>query len=257
MATRSRRVFCLMATIMATIVYSGVVAESPVPVVLWHGMGDSCCFSFSLGQIRTILEEHLPGVYVKSVKIGDSLVKDVENSYFKNVNDQVREVCEELENDKMLSDGFNAIGFSQGAQFLQCFTYRVVQNHLVQAEYWHDPLNEDVYKQNSIFLADINNERNVNKTYIENLTRLKNFVLVKFDKDTMVQPVETEWFGFYSPGQAVQTEKLEDSAIYKEDRLGLADLQKSGRLHFLAVDANHLQFTDEWFVSDIISGFLK
>lgn len=30
---------------------------------------------------------------------------------------------------------------------------------LVQAEYWHDPLNEQEYKDKSVFLADINNEK--------------------------------------------------------------------------------------------------
>lgn len=30
---------------------------------------------------------------------------------------------------------------------------------LVQAEYWHDPIKEDVYRNQSIFLADINQER--------------------------------------------------------------------------------------------------
>ncbi len=33
-----------------------------------------------------------------------------------------------------------------------------VQKNLVQAEYWHDPLNEDEYKEKSVFLADINQE---------------------------------------------------------------------------------------------------
>lgn len=30
---------------------------------------------------------------------------------------------------------------------------------LVQAQYWHDPLNDDLYKNYSLFLADINQER--------------------------------------------------------------------------------------------------
>lgn len=30
---------------------------------------------------------------------------------------------------------------------------------LVQAQYWHDPLNPDLYKERSLFLADINQER--------------------------------------------------------------------------------------------------
>ena len=33
-----------------------------------------------------------------------------------------------------------------------------VQKHLVQAQYWHDPLNEEEYKNVSMFLADINQE---------------------------------------------------------------------------------------------------
>ncbi|TNN22237.1 Palmitoyl-protein thioesterase 1 [Liparis tanakae] len=35
----------------------------------------------------------------------------------------------------------------------------MVQKHLVQAQYWHDPLNDDLYKKHSLFLADINQER--------------------------------------------------------------------------------------------------
>lgn len=30
---------------------------------------------------------------------------------------------------------------------------------LVQAQYWHDPLNDNLYKEHSVFLADINQER--------------------------------------------------------------------------------------------------
>jgi Palmitoyl protein thioesterase len=50
-----------------------------------------------------------------------------------------------------------------------------MQNYLVQATYWHDPLNEDEYKNSSSFLADINNEREINANYVENLKQLKRF----------------------------------------------------------------------------------
>lgn len=52
-----------------------------------------------------------------------------------------------------------------------------MQNFLVQATYWHDPLNEDKYTEHSSFLADINNEKIVNQTYIDNLQKLNRFVL--------------------------------------------------------------------------------
>jgi palmitoyl-protein thioesterase len=48
-----------------------------------------------------------------------------------------------------------------------------MQNYLVQATYWHDPLNEEEYRNFSSFLADINNEREVNTEYVNNLKKLK------------------------------------------------------------------------------------
>lgn len=54
-----------------------------------------------------------------------------------------------------------------------CHPRRWVQKLLVQATYWHDPLNEAEYKAKSTFLADINNERAVNQTYIDNLQKLE------------------------------------------------------------------------------------
>lgn len=38
---------------------------------------------------------------------------------------------------------------------------------ITQAEYWHDPLNEQEYREKSIFLADINQEM-VNNSPISN-----------------------------------------------------------------------------------------
>ncbi|XP_011315005.1 palmitoyl-protein thioesterase 1 [Fopius arisanus] len=283
--------------------YTRVFGLIPVPVVLWHGMGDSCCFSFSLGQIKTIIEEEIPGVYVKSVRIGDDVVEDVKNSYFRNVNDQVREVCEDLANDEMLQDGYNAIGFSQGAQFLRAVAQRCpapqmktlislggqhqgvyglpncgsmehrlcdylrralnygaylrfIQNRFVQAEYWHDPLKEEEYKKKSVFLADINNELTINEMYRNNLKALKKLVLVKFSNDTMVQPRESEWFGFYKPGQAIELQTLQESALYTEDRLGLQDMDNNGQIDFLSIETNHLQFTDHWLKEEIIKKYL-
>ena len=47
------------------------------------------------------------------------------------------------------------------------FTPSTVQNHLVQAQYWHDPLDEETYRAKSVFLADINQE---------NVSRLGSFL---------------------------------------------------------------------------------
>lgn len=145
---------------------------------------------------------------------------------------------------------------------------RWVQDYLVQATYWHDPLNEYVYKESSTFLADINNERVVNETYIQNLQSLNKFVMVKFTKDKIVQPIESQWFGYYKPGQDKDIQKLEESELFLkvwsdfqlmnsakhsllQNRLGLQEMHKRNKLVFLECEGNHLQFTKEWFKSNI------
>ncbi|GCC27748.1 palmitoyl-protein thioesterase 1-like isoform X1 [Chiloscyllium punctatum] len=270
----------------------------PVPVVIWHGMGDSCCKAFTLKFIK-LVKETVPGSYVLSLKIGKSATEEIENSYFMNVNHQVEMVCNILSNDKKLQNGYNAMGFSQGGQFIRAVAQRCpspamknlitfgaqhqgvyglphcpgesshicnwirkmlnlgaysspIQQHLVQAEYWHDPLNEDLYRNNSIFLAEINQERRINESYKENLMKLNKFVMVKFLKDLTVDPVDSEWFGFYKAGQAKDTYSLQESVLYQEDRLGLKAMDEAGKLEFLTVDGDHLQFSKKWFINNIV-----
>lgn len=284
-------------------VVSNGVENNTLPIVLWHGMGDSCCNPMSMGSIKRILEDNIPNVYVKSLEIGTNELTDVENSFFMNANDQVNMACSQIAEDTKLKNGFNAIGFSQGGQFLRAVVQRCpkltvnnlisvggqhqgvfgfprcpgasetfcdyvrkllnlgayvnfVQNHVAQAEYWHDPLNEEEYKAKSIFLADINNENTKKENYKINLKKLKNFVMIKFTEDKMVQPKESEWFGFYKPGQSKDLFTLQESPLYKEDWLGLKEMDKDGKLHFLETIGDHLQIDIDWFKKNVIDKFL-
>ena len=47
-----------------------------------------------------------------------SPLQDTENSFFMDVNQQVAQVCGQLAQDPQLQGGYNAMGFSQGGQFL-------------------------------------------------------------------------------------------------------------------------------------------
>ena len=38
-----------------------VYNSSSLPVVLWHGMGDSCCATWSIGALQKQIEQALPG----------------------------------------------------------------------------------------------------------------------------------------------------------------------------------------------------
>ncbi|CAG7734170.1 unnamed protein product [Allacma fusca] len=280
---------------------SAELQSSYVPIVYWHGMGDN---AVHVKSALNFITRELPGVYVVSLQIGPSIAKDTEYSYFYDINKQVALVCEAIKNDTHLQAGYNAIGLSQGGQFLRAVAQRCpdppmknlislggqhqgvfgiprcsapdhswceiidklltnfayegwVQSSLVQAAYWHDPFKNDVYIENSIFLADINNERTLNQTYKENLLRLENLVLVLFENETVVQPKESEWFGFYEPGQDKKMVPLQESTLYKEDRIGLRQLNESGRLHLLSSEGNHLAFTKPWFIKNILKPFLS
>lgn len=266
-------------------------------------MGDTCCNPLSMGRIKSLIEKNVSDIYVHSLEIGSNEGSDSLNGFFMPVNDQIELAYSIIKADPKLANGYNAMGFSQGGQFLRALAQRYpdppmlnlisiggqhqgvygfprcptddvticdyirrllnlgayvgfVQNHLVQAEYWHDPLQEDEYRKSSVFLADINQEVAFNQTYKDNLLKLKNLVLVKFNQDGMVVPRESEWFGFYKEGQGKELYTLEESVLYQKDLLGLQALDKSGRLFKLATDGDHLQFKEEWFLENIVSKFV-
>lgn len=87
----------------------------------------------------------------------------------------------------------------------------------------------------STFLADINNERFVNEDYVKRLQGLHKFVLVKFLRDKIVQPVESSWFGFYQPGSGDIVLTLTESEIYTRDKLGLQRMMRDGKIFFIEV----------------------
>ena len=84
----------------------------PVPVVIWHGMGDSCCNPVSMGRIKEVIEGETNG-YVKSLKIGLTVIDDTINGFLKDTNKQIEMVCQQIAEDPELQNGYNAIGFSQ------------------------------------------------------------------------------------------------------------------------------------------------
>ncbi|GAM19389.1 hypothetical protein SAMD00019534_025640 [Acytostelium subglobosum LB1] len=286
--------------ILSVVLFAALAAATPRPTVIWHGMGDTCCYPFSMGYIKKVIEDQIPGIYVKSLMIGKDIPDDEYNSFFLPVNQQVDEVCQQIKNDPELANGFNAIGFSQGGQFHRAYVQRCndppvynlvsvggqhqgvygmprcsatnqtlcnlaremlelgvytdeVQDRLVQAQYWQDPLDEAEYLAKSQFLADINNARSSkNETYKKNFISLNHFVMVKFLNDTMVIPRESEWFGWYAPGQARDLIPMEETQLYTEDWIGLQYLNNEGRVTKIGCEGNHLQFTEPWFIQNLI-----
>merc|ERR1711916_421201 len=81
-------------------------------------MGDTCCLPFSMGKVKKTIEEEIDGIYVYSIELGGEEALDWIMGFFANMDDQVQHICDKL------AGGFNAIGFSQGGQFLRAYVER-------------------------------------------------------------------------------------------------------------------------------------
>jgi palmitoyl-protein thioesterase len=138
-------------------------------------------------------------------------------------------------------------------KFLNIFAYTDwSQKHIAQSTYWHDPINFRKYQKFSTFIADINNERAINADYVRRLQRLNKLVLVKFLRDEMVQPIETQWFGFYRPGSESIVQNLTETQTFREDKLGLGRMMKDEKLMLLQIDDEHLKIPAEWFREHVL-----
>jgi palmitoyl-protein thioesterase len=81
---------------------------------MWHGVG-----SDHLDSLKQIIRENVnEDVYIKSIQLGTNAIEETENGILIHPNDQISEVCYQIMEDDNLKDGFHAIGFSQGGQFL-------------------------------------------------------------------------------------------------------------------------------------------
>jgi len=83
-----------------------------------------------------------------------------------------------------------------------------------------------------------------NETYKHNLQKLDKFVMYIFEDDKTVYPKESSWFDDVDPhtGQLI---KLRDTALYKEDWLGLKKLDKKAGLIFDAMPGHHMSLSDD------------
>ncbi|KAH9858545.1 alpha/beta-hydrolase [Lenzites betulinus] len=93
------------------------------PLVIWHGMGDSYASPGMIDFMSYIKDMH-PGIFIHSVYVNETIKEDERAGFFGNVNEQIQIVSEQLANVTELQGGFDAIGFSQGGQFLRAYVER-------------------------------------------------------------------------------------------------------------------------------------
>lgn len=120
------------------------------------------------------------------------------------------------------------------------------------------PPTENLYRKYNYFLADLNNEKFENENEEENkrkFMQLDKLVLIKFNKDDMVYPKESAWFSKYDKNW--ELENLEDSQFYKEDYLGLREMNEKGKVEFFSFKGKHMELTNEELDKYVIPSILS
>ena len=253
-------------------------ATAIYPVAIFHGIGRSC--SDVQEGVEWILE-NLDGVYVKCIETGAEFSSWTSSfkSQFKNGCDAINadpnfhkefsilgfsqgallgrmiiEACDMPGVVKRFISvggphmGVASIPHCEGGALCDMINtiagaavYHTIPQQIVgPAGYFKDMDNYDKYLEKSI-LAEINNEKSY-KTYIykQRFSSLEKLVLIKFSKDKMIIPKETAWFQFYDNNLNVM--KLENSDFYKHDYIGLRHLVESGKVEFVELEGEHLEF---------------
>ncbi|KAI0321188.1 Alpha/Beta hydrolase protein [Amylostereum chailletii] len=99
------------------------LASNRRPLVIWHGLGDSYA-SEGMVEFMSLIQDIPPGLFIHSVYIDEDNNEDRRAGFYGNLDDQLPLVAAQLATVPELSVGFDAIGFSQGGQFLRAYVER-------------------------------------------------------------------------------------------------------------------------------------
>jgi len=93
------------------------LANSSLPVVVTHGMGDSC-FNPGMSSVTKFAATTL-NTYSLCIPTADSQIMDTIDGFLKNMDASVDEFAKRVRNDPKLAGGFNAFGLSQGNNLIR------------------------------------------------------------------------------------------------------------------------------------------
>ncbi|KAL2834849.1 palmitoyl-protein thioesterase precursor [Aspergillus cavernicola] len=113
----------LLTTALPT--FPSTTELTPLPLVIWHGLGDDYLRD-GMKSIATLADSTNPGTYVHLIHLGTSSSTDRQATFLGNITEQIQTVCEQLASEPILSTApaINALGFSQGGQFLRAYVER-------------------------------------------------------------------------------------------------------------------------------------
>lgn len=270
------------------------VTPGPWPIAVFHGLGD-CCYYPGMAQFTEYLRKSV-GKYVRCVEIGDGSTTSWFKAFQSQSEEACAKVKADPEFANGLSVvglsqggliaryiaeacGVNVhtavtlggphMGVSKLPNCLSGFVCALVndaldqgvyspfsQDHVGPAGYFKDQFDFANYLKASNFLANLNNERSINPNYKQGIQSLDNLVLIKFTEDTVVDPPDSEWFGYFE-NNTWKLQYMNETSDYLNDLIGLQEIFNQGKIHFIPIVGNHLQFTEQEFTQQILPYLLN
>jgi len=272
------------------------VCNAANPVVLIHGLGDSCSNS-GMKNIARVFSDEL-GVHAECIESGDGF----NSVFFGTMQWQEDTACANLKaNPKFAGKDIDIVGISQGSligrgliqncdfggsvkKFISiggphmgvytvpncedgfiCDVINSVvrfgvyttlaQNFMGPANYFKDAGSYKSYLGSARYLPDLNNEKSAkNDTRKQRFANLDGVMLVMFTNDTVINPKETAWFGYYD--ENLKLRDMTETPLYQEDYIGLKTLDTTGRLKRIALPGGHLAFSS-YDIRNTFAPFLK
>jgi palmitoyl-protein thioesterase len=94
--------------------------SEPLPLLIWHGLGDNYAAD-GLQSVGELATKTNPGTFVYYIRLDEDAGSDRTATFLGNVTSQIAQVCADIASHEILSraPALNALGFSQGGQFLR------------------------------------------------------------------------------------------------------------------------------------------
>lgn len=105
---------------LVTALPSPFSATIPLPLLIWHGLGDNYAAD-GIKAVGELAQKIHPKTFVYPIRLDEDPAADRRASFFGNLTTQIDQVCTAISEHPVLSQSrrVDAVGFSQGGQFLR------------------------------------------------------------------------------------------------------------------------------------------
>ena len=255
------------------------VSPSIYPIAVLHGFGASCGGHYDRTFVSNLSQRLYP-TYIKCIESGAGF-----DSVTTSILAQSKQACDIINSDSNFHGNFSIVTLSQGAVIARyiithcplkgtvrklvtiggplmgvsmvpkclhgsiCFALKKfaglfcrtkwVQNNVGPAGYYFD----NTQRGASTEFLDLINNKERDTVIKERMLQLEKMVLIKYHNDTMIYPKETAWFEMLDENEKVI--KYNETKLYKEDLIGLKELNEKGKVEFIAWYGEHMEYTME------------